>query len=141
MFKHFATTAALLAGLAVATSTYADGHSRSTEEVLNAHLAAFGAGDVDALMQDYTETSVVIAPFGVLEGTDAIRGLLEALVAEFAKPGMSFSLNTTYISGNVAYIIWNAETADNIYEYATDTFHIDEGKIQSQTVAFKATPK
>ncbi|MFY0595507.1 MAG: nuclear transport factor 2 family protein [Cognatishimia sp.] len=127
--------------LVFATSAFAEGHSRSTEEVLTHHLTAFGAGDVDAIMKDYEDSSVIIVPFGVLEGPEAIRGLFEALVAEFSKPGMSFSLDTTHINGNVAYIVWSAETADNVYEYATDTFFIDGGKIQSQTVAFKATAK
>ncbi|WP_413717617.1 nuclear transport factor 2 family protein [Silicimonas sp. MF1-12-2] len=113
----------------------------STEEVLNKHLTAFGAGDVDALMEDYSEDSVIILQSGALEGPDAIRALFEALVAEFSKPGMTFSLDATHISGEVAFIVWHAETADNVYEYATDTFVIEDGKIQTQTVAFAATPK
>ncbi len=133
--------AAFAVSLAVATQALAGSHAMSTEEVLNKHLTAFGAGDVDALMEDYSEDSVIILQSGALEGPDAIRALFEALVAEFSKPGMTFSLDATHISGEVAFIVWHAETADNVYEYATDTFVIEDGKIQTQTVAFAATPK
>jgi hypothetical protein len=137
----FATAFLTAVALLVATQTFAGGHALSTEEVLNKHLASFGAGDVDAIMEDYTDDSVIILQSGVLDGPEAIRGLFEALVAEFSKPGMTFSLDATHISGNVAYIVWHAETANNIYEYATDTFVIQDGKIQTQTVAFSASPK
>ena len=133
--------AAFAVSLAVATQALAGSHAMSTEEVLNKHLTAFGAGDVDALMEDYSEDSVIILQSGALEGPDAIRALFEALVAEFSKPGMTFSLDATHISGEVAFIVWHAETADNVYEYATDTFVIEDGKIKTQTVAFAATPK
>ena len=41
----------------------------------------------------------------------------------------------------MAHIIWSAETADNVYEFATDTFVVREGKISVQTFAGKVTPK
>ena len=135
------TTAAFAVTGLLGTQAIAGSHAMSTEEVLNKHLTSFGAGDVDALMEDYTDDSVIILQSGVLSGPEAIRGLFEALVAEFSKPGMTFSLDATHISENVAFIVWHAETADNVYSYATDTFVIEDGKIQTQTVAFAATPK
>jgi len=41
----------------------------------------------------------------------------------------------------VAFITWSAETADNVYEFATDTFVIRDEKIVTQTFAAKVTPK
>jgi hypothetical protein len=127
--------------LIFATQAWADGHGMSPDKVLEHHLTSFGAGDVDAIMEDYNEDSVIILQSGILEGTEAIRGLFDALVAEFSKPGMTFSLDATHISGDVVYIVWHAETADNTYHFASDTFVIDHGKIQTQTLAFTATPK
>lgn len=137
----FAAAFLIAAAFLVPTQSFAGGHALSTEEVLTKHLTSFGAGDVDAIMEDYTDDSVIVLQSGVLDGPEAIRGLFVALVAEFSKPGMTFSLDTTHISGNVAYIVWHAETADNVYEYATDTFVIEDGKIQTQTVAFAVSPK
>ena len=55
-------TTTIAASLIFASQAFAGSHTRSTEEVLNAHLTSFGAGDVDAIMQDYGEDSVVIIP-------------------------------------------------------------------------------
>jgi len=40
-----------------------------------------------------------------------------------------------------AYILWTAETADNVYEVGTDTFIVQDGKIVAQSFAAKITPK
>jgi len=133
--------AAFVIACMFATQALAGGHALSTEEVLNKHLTSFGAGNVDAIMEDYTDDSVIILQSGILAGPDAIRGLFDALVAEFSKPGMTFSLDTTHVNEDVAFIVWHAETADNVYEYATDTFVIKDGKIQTQTIAFTASAK
>ena len=45
------------------------------------------------------------------------------------------------VEGEVAHIIWNAETADNVYELGTDTFVVRGGKIVAQTFAAKVTPR
>jgi hypothetical protein len=46
-----------------------------------------------------------------------------------------------YIEGDHAYILWTAETADNSYEFATDTFVVRKGKIVAQSFAAKVNPK
>ena len=45
------------------------------------------------------------------------------------------------VEGDYAYILWSAETADNSYEAATDTFVVRNGKIVAQSFAAKITPK
>jgi hypothetical protein len=47
----------------------------------------------------------------------------------------------TEFTENVAYFAWEAETADNVYELGGDTFVIEDGKIATQTLTLKATPK
>jgi hypothetical protein len=46
-----------------------------------------------------------------------------------------------HAEGDYAYILWNAETADNTYEAATDTFIVRNGKIVAQSFAAKISPK
>ena len=45
------------------------------------------------------------------------------------------------IEGDYAYIVWTAETADNVYEVGTDTFVVRDGKIVAQSFTGKITPK
>ena len=114
----------------------------STEEILAHHLQAFGSGDLPGILADYTERSVLITGDGsVRRGLQQIRSFFEALFAEFAKPGASLTLDQRIVEGDVAFITWSAETADNVYELATDTFVIRDEKIVTQTFAAKVTPK
>src|SRR4030095_995068 len=61
-------------------------------------------------------------PDGPLRGADAIRSLFQAMIAEFGKPGAAFSMKQHSVEGDFAYILWTAETADNVYEMCTDTW-------------------
>ena len=60
---------------------------------------------------------------------------------EFARPGTRFEIRQQAIGGDYAYIIWEAETADNIYELGSDTYVIRDGKIVFQSFAGKIVPK
>jgi hypothetical protein len=112
-----------------------------TKAIVEHHLAAFGAGDMKDTLSDYTETSVIVTQSGELRGLEAIQGLFASLFAEFAKPGASFDLKLLSTANNVGYIVWEAETADNVYELGTDTYVIEDGKIAVQTLAIKAIAK
>jgi len=46
-----------------------------------------------------------------------------------------------FVEGECAYILWTAETADNVYEVGTDTFVVRDGKIVTQSFTGKSTPK
>ena len=109
----------------------------STQDVLNHHLSCFAEGKLDDLLSDYDASSVLFTMDGALKGPNEIRPLFD----EFAKPGASFDMKTQLVDGEAAYIVWSAETADNTYEVATDTFVVREGKIAYQSLAAKITPK
>ena len=113
----------------------------STNEVLDRHLKSFAEYDVDGVLADYSSDAVLFVPTGPLKGPDAIRPFFEALVSEFAKPGSSFTMQQRCVDGDHAYIVWTAETADNSYEFATDTFVVRNGKIVAQSFAAKIEPK
>lgn len=109
--------------------------------VLAHHLESFGKGDLDAILSDYTPDAFILTQNGPVKGTEAIKGLLTAVLEEFTKPGQKFEVVRTDVKRDIGYIVWKAETADNIYEIGTDTFVIENGKIVAQTFAAKATPR
>lgn len=115
--------------------------ANSTADVLGHHLSCFERGDLDGIVEDYSHDAVLFTPDGVLNGPAAIRGLFVKMFAEFAKPGASFEMVRQDTAGEAAYIIWRAETADNVYELGTDTFVIRDGQIVLQSFAGKITPK
>ena len=115
------------------------GVATTTQDVLTHHSNAFG--DLDSTMADFTAESKLFTPEGLLRGPEAIRGFFEKLFEEFAKPGASFEMLREEVDGEVAYIVWRAETADNRYELGTDTYVVQNGKVVAQTFAAKVVPK
>ncbi|MCU9849796.1 nuclear transport factor 2 family protein [Defluviimonas sp. WL0024] len=126
--------------LALAGPVWAD-DAAMTEEVVHRHLAAFGAGDMDAMLADFTDTSVMIANGTVMTGPEEMRPAFEAFFAEFGKPDVVFEMTGEVYNGRIGYITWHADTPDNTYETGTDTFLVEDGKIVAQTFTAKITPK
>jgi len=113
----------------------------TTNDVVNQHLKYFYEKNLDGVLADYSPDAVLFIPGGPLRGPAAIKRFFQALVSEFSKPGAAFSMREQYADGDYAYILWSAETADNRYEAATDTFIVRNGKIVAQSFAAKITPK
>ena len=107
----------------------------STREVLDRHLDCFGRGDLEGILADYSSTAVLFTPTGTLKGPAAMRPVFQTIFAEFGKPGTSFSVNHRSVDGDYAYLLWNAETADNVYEMGTDTFVVRNDQIIAHSFA------
>jgi ketosteroid isomerase-like protein len=45
---------------------------RSPQEVFQHHAEALGAGDLDAIVDDYSDDAVFITPDGIMRGKDGI---------------------------------------------------------------------
>jgi ketosteroid isomerase-like protein len=108
--------------------------SKQTEQTLQNHLRAFGQGDVDAIMGEYSEDAVFITPDGVLRGEGELRAFTEEVVAGFP-PGSAFELSQQIVEGEIAYIIWSGESERLKIPFATETLIVRAGKIVAQTFA------
>ena len=113
----------------------------ATKDVIDHHLQAFGQGDLKGVLSDYAPDAIFFTPQGPLRGPDAIRPLFETLIAEFGKPGATFTMKQKFFQGDYAYIVWSGETSANVYELGTDTFVVRDGKIVAQSYTGKLTPK
>lgn len=107
----------------------------TTQNILNHHLSALVEQDLEAVMEDYEDDSVVITNMGSYRGLDEIEGLFENLLADFSQPGSELEVDQQEIEGELAYIIWHGETPTTTYKFATDTFLIRDGAIALQTFA------
>lgn len=134
--------AGLLAAFAGAPAVPAgEPPSAPAAAVLERHIAAFARHDVDAIMADYTDASVLITPDGVLEGQAEIRALFKSLVEEFSAPEADVTIHHRFTHGPVAYVTWSAETPARRYELATDTLYVIDDRIHYQTFAAKTSAK
>ena len=113
----------------------------STKDVLDHHIKCFGESDLDGISSDYAPDAVLFTPDGPLIGADAIRRFFQAMCAEFGRPGTAFSMKHQSIVGDYAYVLWTAETAENVYELGTDTTVVRDGKIVAQSFAAQIRPK
>jgi hypothetical protein len=109
----------------------------TTKDVIDHHLKAFAERDLTGVLSDYAPGAIFFTEHGPLQGLDAIRPLFQALIAEFAKPGATFSMKQQLIEGDYAWILWTAQTPDNVYELGTDTFVVQDGKIVAQSFVGK----
>jgi ketosteroid isomerase-like protein len=114
---------------------------RSTREVFEHHARALGGGDVDAILSDYTDDSVLITSNGVIKGSRAIRAAFEGFVSGLFKPGTyEITMDKLSVEGEIAYAIWHARCASVDVVLGTDTFVVRDGKIAVQTFAAKIDP-
>jgi ketosteroid isomerase-like protein len=113
----------------------------STNDLLDHHLRSFFESDLNGILSDYAAGAVLFTPGGPIKGIDAIKAFFQTLLVEFGKPGTTFSLKHRSVEGDYAYILWTAETADNVYELGTDTFVVRDGRILAQSFAGSITPK
>ena len=117
-----------------------------TKKVLDHHLQTFQQNDLDGVMEDYTEESVLITPDRTYKGLAEIRENFVAAYQALPTNGTTMTIMKSVVYRDVAYIVWKAVTPTLDFKYATDTFIIVDGRIISQTFAgdivpvFKDTP-
>ncbi len=105
----------------------------STKEVLQHHLNALSA-DVDTILKDYTEASVLIGPEVMLRGLSEIRSFFVEFMSNLPEGLLdAIVIRRQEIDGELAYIFWDAKPWMQV---GTDTFIIRDGKILYQTFAF-----
>lgn len=105
---------------------------KSTQEVLNHHLQAFGEG-LDSILSDYNDQSCVMSQQGTFRGMKEITGFFTAFVQGLPEGFLDkFNATKMEVDGEIAYLTWEALPW---FPLGTDTFVIREGKILYQTFA------
>jgi len=111
--------------------------TKETNAVLDNHLAAAQRGDLESVLNDFTEDSVLFLPQGPVRGMAELREFYRAFLTKppsgFPK---AFELLRRDVDGEVAYIVWKAEPGVRL---ATDTFLVRDRKIKVQTFAASLT--
>ncbi len=112
----------------------------ATKKVLDHHLKTFQANDLEGVMADYVEESVLITPDRTYTGLSEIRENFVEAYKALPSNGTTMTVTRSVVNKNVAYIVWKAITSTLEFKYATDTFIIVDGKIVSQTYAGDVVP-
>ncbi len=105
----------------------------TTEAVFVHHLQVLMTGNVDNILSDYTEDSIVFSPQGMFRGLDQIRGFFTFALSILTPEAMAnFKVIQQSVDGEFAYICWSAAPAVIV---GGDTFCIRGGKIVMQSFA------
>ncbi|HVT84323.1 MAG TPA: nuclear transport factor 2 family protein [Chitinophagaceae bacterium] len=104
-------------------------------DLLQHHLSSFQNNNLDALIADYTNESVLITPDASYKGPEEIKSFFTDLFIHFPKHQSNFELDKMVVNDDLVYITWHAVTPSLEVPFATDTFIIKNGKIHQQTFA------
>ena len=109
----------------------------STQAVLKHHLEAFYEG-IDAVMDDFSDASVIITSEATYRGLAEIRAFFTALI-EGLPEGFdeAVKISRQEVVGEVAFLVWEAKPW---LPFCTDTFVVRNGKIAYQTFAALTAP-
>jgi|TARA_B110000881_G_C18315464_1_gene384089 ketosteroid isomerase-like protein len=106
---------------------------RTTEEVIGHHIESMAAGDLNALLSDYSDDAVVLTPSGTFSGHDEIKAFFEGFMSSLPEAfvaAMELEVNVT--SGEYGYMTCNA---GEFTPLGTDTYHVVDGKFVMQSFA------
>jgi len=113
--------------------------SRTPQEVFAHHGHALAEADLDAIVADYTEDSVVITSAGAWRGKGGIRKAFATLLHDL--PNAEWDLKNQIFDGDVLFLEWAADSAVNRVDDGVDTFVFRDGMIWAQTVRYTPRPK
>ena len=108
--------------------------TRTPQQVFAHHAEALGAGDLDGIVDDYSDDAVFITPDGIKQGKDGIREAFTLLLADV--PNAAWELKTQIYVEDVLFLEWAAVSAATKVEDGIDTFIFRDGLIRLQTVRY-----
>jgi hypothetical protein len=108
--------------------------TRAPQEVFAHHGKALAAGDLDEIVADYADDSVVITSAGVARGKDGVRAVFVKLLDDL--PNAVWDLKTQVLDGEVLFLEWAADSAINRVDDGVDTFVFRDGMIWAQTIRY-----
>ncbi len=122
--------------------------SADTPQVIyDRHVANMKVGDLEAVLADYADDAVVVAPpgiagqDGVFVGKDNLRKLFAVLTDETKSPGVRVMEETSRLLDDETVLMRWAQYRDTPQAVTgTDVYVVRNGKIIFQTVAVDATP-
>ena len=113
--------------------------TRTTQQVFDAHRAAFEPIDLDKLMADYADDAIMVTLDGAFVGKQAIQGFFENAFKAF--PNLKVSFDKTAVEGDTFLLQWSGECDVATFPHGVAAFIIRDGLIQRQAEWFVVVPK
>ncbi|RYG39906.1 MAG: nuclear transport factor 2 family protein [Chitinophagaceae bacterium] len=114
---------------------------QSAETVFQHHIQALLENDLEELLKDYTEDSVLLTPSDSLKGITAISNFYSWAISALPKGQTQLELLQQFIVDDKVFIVWKAESPFVSIPIGGDTFDIKSGKIVFQSVVVQIIQK
>jgi hypothetical protein len=108
---------------------------RAGNEIFEHHLEVFGAGDIEGILKDYDETSIMVYGNKTWFGLAGAKDFFTMWLDDLIPAGSDFNVIDQVSLENILYITWTANSRNYIFDYGTNTFIFKNDKIWRQTVA------
>lgn len=106
---------------------------QTTDSVWQHHIQSWSRRDLEAIVSDYNENSLMIVNGRMYLGKDQIRSVFRNLFEIFDN-GVN-KIDPAIVKDRIVYITWNFTPKDREEFFGTDTFVIENGVISVQTIA------
>lgn len=107
--------------------------ARTPQEVFDHHAQALMAGDLDGIVEDYTDDAIFITPAGTKRGKAGVREGFVQLLSDL--PAAEWNVNPIF-EEDVLFLEWTADSAATRADDGLDTFVFSDGLIRVQTVRY-----
>ena len=97
------------------------------------HINSFLDNNLEALLSDYTNESVLITQAATYSGPKEISAFFVDLNMHFPKQQSNFVLDKVVVNDDLVYIVWHAKTPSLQVPIGSDTFILKDSKIYQQT--------
>ena len=110
-----------------------DRTDRTPQEVFEHHAGALIAGDLDGIVEDYSDDAIFITPDGTKHGKAGVREGFTKLLSDL--PNAEWGVKPIF-EGYVLFLEWHADSATTRADDGVDTFLFDDDSIRVQTVRY-----
>jgi len=112
-----------------------------TKQIIEHHFTSFLKNDLEEVLSDYTEESIIITPGKEYRGLEEIRLLFVQAFKQYPRDHTSIIVDKLTAIGNMAYVVWHGETPEFSVSFSTATYIIKKGKIFRHTIGRVTHPR
>jgi hypothetical protein len=111
---------------------------RSTQEVLDDHLRLAAENDLEGdLERNVADGIVLLTGRGLFHGHSGVRELARQLMEEV--PSGEWRYRQRLVAGRMAFLEWTVDSGPFRVPDGADSYLIEDGKIQAQTIHYTLT--
>lgn len=106
---------------------------KNAQEVFNSHMKAVDTLNPNEVILDYADDALFITPDYTYKGKEEIFNFYKDFLPNFK--GFAFTTIKQETHNNVVYFVWQGKNEHINVQLATDTYIVENGKIQQHTFA------